>query len=208
MGFSRKEYWSGLPFPSQGDLPDPGIEAGSSALQVDSSPSEPPKTVFHVEPSIWGGGVKSDWSQGPGSQGASRVSQCPERPWVPPAPLPAPGHPLLQGGKAPGKTGKQANFLAQPASLLSCLPDRPCPTPETPRRIFSEERSKYFRDGAHRPVDITGPGARLTDPRLVTAAGTGGPEATLGAGSPRAQPAQETGAEPRQGSDFRSPGEQ
>ena len=42
MGFSRQEYWSGLPFPSPGDLPDPGIEAGSPTLQADSSPSEPP----------------------------------------------------------------------------------------------------------------------------------------------------------------------
>ena len=32
MGFSRQEYWSGLPFPSLGDLPDPGIEPGSPAL--------------------------------------------------------------------------------------------------------------------------------------------------------------------------------
>ena len=37
MGFSRQEYWSGLPFPSSGDLPDPGIEPGSPELQVDSS---------------------------------------------------------------------------------------------------------------------------------------------------------------------------
>ena len=36
MGFSRQEYWSGLPFPSPGDLPDPGIEPGSPALQADS----------------------------------------------------------------------------------------------------------------------------------------------------------------------------
>ena len=36
MGFSRQEYWSGLPFPSPGDLPDPGIEPGSPTLQVDS----------------------------------------------------------------------------------------------------------------------------------------------------------------------------
>ena len=36
MGFSRQEYWSGLPFPSPGDLPDPGIESGSPALQADS----------------------------------------------------------------------------------------------------------------------------------------------------------------------------
>ena len=42
MGFSRQEYWSGLPFPSSGDLPDPGTEPRSPALQVDSLPSEPP----------------------------------------------------------------------------------------------------------------------------------------------------------------------
>ena len=41
MKFSRQEYWSGLPFPSAGDLPDPGIELCSSALQGDSLPSEP-----------------------------------------------------------------------------------------------------------------------------------------------------------------------
>ena len=40
MGFSRQEYWSGLPFPSPGDLPNPGIELGSPALQADSSPTE------------------------------------------------------------------------------------------------------------------------------------------------------------------------
>ena len=38
MGFSRQEYWSGLPFPSPGDLPDPGIEPMSPALQADSLP--------------------------------------------------------------------------------------------------------------------------------------------------------------------------
>jgi len=41
MEFSRQEYWSGLPFPSPGDLPDPGIELRSPALQADSLPSEP-----------------------------------------------------------------------------------------------------------------------------------------------------------------------
>ena len=41
MGFSRQEYWSGLPFPSSGDLPSPGSEPRSLALQADSSPSEP-----------------------------------------------------------------------------------------------------------------------------------------------------------------------
>ena len=43
MKFSRQEYWSGLPFPSPGDLPDPGIEPRSPELQgEDALPSEPP----------------------------------------------------------------------------------------------------------------------------------------------------------------------
>ena len=42
MGFSRQEYWSGLPVPSPGDLPNSGIEPGSPTLQVDSLPSESP----------------------------------------------------------------------------------------------------------------------------------------------------------------------
>ena len=42
MEFSRQEYWSGLPFPSPGDFPNPGIEPRSSALQADALPSEPP----------------------------------------------------------------------------------------------------------------------------------------------------------------------
>ena len=41
-GFSRQEYWSGLPFPSQGDLPNPGMEPGSPTLQADALPSKPP----------------------------------------------------------------------------------------------------------------------------------------------------------------------
>ena len=42
MGFSRKEYWSGLPFPSAGDLPNSGIEPRSLALWADALPSKPP----------------------------------------------------------------------------------------------------------------------------------------------------------------------
>ena len=42
MGFSRQEYWSGLPFPSPGDLPDPGNEPRSPALEADALTSEPP----------------------------------------------------------------------------------------------------------------------------------------------------------------------
>ena len=57
MGFSRQEYWSGLPFPSPGGLPNPGIEPRSPALQADALTSEPsgkrvantrwPKSSFH-----------------------------------------------------------------------------------------------------------------------------------------------------------------
>ena len=44
MGFSRQQYWSGLPFPSPGDLPNPGIKPKSPALQADALSSEPPGT--------------------------------------------------------------------------------------------------------------------------------------------------------------------
>ena len=48
-GFSRQEYCSGLPFPSPGDLPDPGTEPRSPALQADALPSEPPgKSGFPI----------------------------------------------------------------------------------------------------------------------------------------------------------------
>ena len=47
MGFSRQEYWSGLPFPSPGNLPDPGIKPESPAFRAESLPSEPPgKPIF------------------------------------------------------------------------------------------------------------------------------------------------------------------
>ena len=56
MGFSRQEYWSGLPLPSPGDLPDPGIEPGSPALKADCLPSEPPGKSIHIPkgPSVGG----------------------------------------------------------------------------------------------------------------------------------------------------------
>ena len=51
MGFSKQEYWSGLPVPSPGDLPDPGIEPRSPALQADALISEPPgKQVKMITP--------------------------------------------------------------------------------------------------------------------------------------------------------------
>ena len=52
MGFSRQEYWSGLPFPSPGNLPDPGIEPKSPALQADALPSKPPGKSLKFSDSI------------------------------------------------------------------------------------------------------------------------------------------------------------
>ena len=48
MGFSRQEYWSELPLPSPGDLPDPGIEPGSPASQANSLPPEPPGKPYDI----------------------------------------------------------------------------------------------------------------------------------------------------------------
>ena len=48
-GIFQQEYWSGLPFPSPEDLPDPGIESGSLALQADSLPSELQGTPYKNE---------------------------------------------------------------------------------------------------------------------------------------------------------------
>ena len=47
MEFPRQEYWNGLPLPSPGNLPDPGTESRSLALQVDSLPTEPPGKHKH-----------------------------------------------------------------------------------------------------------------------------------------------------------------
>ena len=57
MGFSRQEYWSGLPFPSPGDLPDPGIEPRSPALQADALTSEPPGKLFRTMTEICTGAL-------------------------------------------------------------------------------------------------------------------------------------------------------
>ena len=54
MGFSRQEYWSGLPCPSSRDLPDPETEPGFLPLQADSSPSEPHtfKVLYNEGPQL------------------------------------------------------------------------------------------------------------------------------------------------------------
>ena len=52
MGFSRQERWSGLPFPSPGDLPDPGIEPRSPALQAEGLTSEPSGKLLIKSPQV------------------------------------------------------------------------------------------------------------------------------------------------------------
>ena len=59
-GFSRQEYWSGLPFLSPGDLPNPGIEPGSPALEADALSTEPPgKPIFTASPECPEASVKA-----------------------------------------------------------------------------------------------------------------------------------------------------
>ena len=52
MGFSRQQYWSGLPFPSPGDLPDSGIEPRSPALQAGALPSKPPRKLQMISAAL------------------------------------------------------------------------------------------------------------------------------------------------------------
>ena len=48
MEFSKQEYWSGLPFPSPGELPDPAIEPRSPKFQANALPSEPPGKLLSI----------------------------------------------------------------------------------------------------------------------------------------------------------------
>ena len=76
-GFSRQEYWSGLPFPSPGDLPDPGIKPRSPALEADTLTSEPPGKPYHLGPLIfqqWSPGL---FSREQGSVLRQREKKCP-----------------------------------------------------------------------------------------------------------------------------------
>ena len=68
MGFSRQEYWSGLPFPSPGDLPYPGIKPGSPALEADTLTSEQKggnvELAEHGYKTPFGGSISSSVRQG------------------------------------------------------------------------------------------------------------------------------------------------
>ena len=68
MEFSRQEYWSGLSSPSPGNLPNPGIEPGSLALQEDSLPSEPTGEAEEA--------AKSYWNPEPGSRFCALSHHC------------------------------------------------------------------------------------------------------------------------------------
>ena len=70
MEFLRQEYWSGLPFPSPGDLPDPGIEPGSPALQV----KPPEKPVSIVVPANYF--LRCAWSADDPIEGILHVCHC------------------------------------------------------------------------------------------------------------------------------------
>ena len=81
MGFSRQEYWSGLPFPSPGDLPDPGTEPRSPVLQADALPSEPPGKPERQEESLIAGQVYGSSRAYPGEgNGTPLQYSCLENP--------------------------------------------------------------------------------------------------------------------------------
>ena len=81
MKFSRQEFWNGQPFPSPGDLPDPGIKPGSPTLQADSLLSEPPRKPVDVVLKMMGdiikfGTVYSSESSGSGHWSETRSSMA------------------------------------------------------------------------------------------------------------------------------------
>ena len=92
MGFSRQEHWSGLPFPSPGDLPNPGIKPGSPTLQVDSLPAEPPGKKVKLLSCVRL--FATPWTvahQAPPSIEFSRQEYWSGLPFPSPGDLPAPG---------------------------------------------------------------------------------------------------------------------
>ena len=119
MGFSRQESWSGLPFPSPGDLPDPGIKSPSLALQSDSLPSEPPRNVcacvlshFSCVPLF--ATLRTVAHQAPLSMGFSRQESWSALPCPPPGDLPNPGikplSPVLQTDSLPAEPQESPPF--------------------------------------------------------------------------------------------------
>ena len=124
MRFSRQEYWSGLPFPSPGDLPNPRIEPGSPALQADSLPTElpgkPVKLFSHVQLFVipW-----NEAYQARPSMEFSRQEYWSELPFPSPGNLPdlgiEPRSPELQADSLPSEPpGKPSLFVYVVIMLL------------------------------------------------------------------------------------------
>ena len=101
MGFSRQEYWSGLPFPSPGDLPDPGIKAGSPTLQQDFF------IIWATSSVLFSRSVVFDSLRPPESQHAR-----------PPCPSPSPG---VHSNSRP------SSLWCHPAISSSVVPFSSCP---------------------------------------------------------------------------------
>ena len=124
MGFSRQEYWSGLPFASPGDLPDPGIEPCSPILQADSLPSEPPGTPIFMY-------------QFHSVQSLSRVLLCN------PMNCSMPGLPVHHQLQEFTQTYvHQVGDAIQPSHLLSS-PSPPAPNPSQHQGLFQRVTSSH-----------------------------------------------------------------
>ena len=112
MDLSGQEFWNGSPLPSPGDLPDPGIEPGSPALQADSLPSEPPGKLVRVF-RTWL--VPPSWKLDP-LQGRDHPPPYPEAALVPSLDLrrtlessqDESGHWIISQGSQANKDGKQS----------------------------------------------------------------------------------------------------
>ena len=139
MGFSGREYWSGLPFASPGDLPDPGIEPASPALQTDSLLSEPPgKYLFSISSvqfshwvmssSLWPHGLQHAWPPCPSPTPRAYLNSCPSSWWSIQLshPLLSPSPPtfnlsqhqdLFQGVSSSHQVAKVLEFQLQPQSF-------------------------------------------------------------------------------------------
>ena len=100
MRFARQGYWSGLPSPSPGDLPNPGIEPGSPALQVDSLPAELQGKPFSLSP-FCGAGVRQEYWSGLLSPSPGDL----------PDPGIEPGSSTLQADALPSEPRVQAAYL-------------------------------------------------------------------------------------------------
>ena len=179
MRFSRQEYWSGLSFPSQGDLPDPGIEPESPALEADALTSDPPGKPFsHTVPNVCF--THRRWlphllqrldAQRRRTCGAPDhlVYSAPRTPWASLQWLPS-----------------QADSPAVPSSPRFPWKKNPaCPLPRTPGPSHRRPGRRAPGSGSSSPA----PGRPHT-PRLLISSGSGSTSATWcssssGAGSPR-----------------------